>query len=102
MNETDARKAGRQALVGTMPMKSVNRAAEYGQTTGLMKVLVDAESKLILGATLFGLTADEVIHGIIDLMHAKAPYTAIRDEVPIHPTVSELLPTLLEDLKPVE
>ncbi|MEP7293611.1 MAG: mercuric reductase, partial [Chloroflexota bacterium] len=102
MNETEIRKAGRKALVGTMPMSKVNRAREYGQTEGLMKVLVDAETEQFLGATLFGLSADEVIHSIIDLMHAKAKYTVMKDAVHIHPTVAELLPTLLEQLEPLK
>lgn len=102
MNEQQARDSGRKALVGTMPMTSVGRAKEFGQTTGLMKVLVDAETEQFLGATFFGLTADENIHGIVDLMHAKMPYTVIRDAVHIHPTVSELIPTLLEGLEPVK
>jgi pyruvate/2-oxoglutarate dehydrogenase complex dihydrolipoamide dehydrogenase (E3) component len=102
MNEAQARESGRKALVATMPMEKVNRAKEFGQTTGLMKVLVDAESEQFLGATFFGLTADEAIHGIVDLMHAKMPYTVIRDAVHIHPTVSELIPTLLEGLEPLK
>lgn len=102
MNETQARESGRKALVATLPMEKVNRAKEFGQTTGLLKVLVDAESEQFLGATFFGLTADEEIHGIIDLMQAKKPYTVIRDAVHIHPTVSELIPTLLEGLEPLK
>ncbi len=102
MNEAEARQSGRKALVGTLPMNKVGRASEFGQTEGLMKVLVDAETEQFLGATLFGLTADETIHGIVDLMHAGAKYTVIRDAVHIHPTVSELLPTLLEDLEPLK
>lgn len=102
MNETQARESGRKALVATLPMTSVGRAKEFGQTTGLMKVLVDADSEQFLGATFFGLTADENIHGIVDLMHAKQPYTVIRDAVHIHPTVSELIPTLLEGLEPLK
>lgn len=102
MNENDVRRAGRQALVATMPMNRINRAKEYGQTEGLMKVLVDPETNLFLGATFFGLTADENIHSIIDCMNAKAPYTVIRDAMHIHPTVSELIPTLLEGLAPLK
>ena len=102
MNEAQVRESGRKALVATLPMEKVNRAREFGQTTGLMKVLVDAESEQFLGATFFGLTADEAIHGIVDMMHAKMPYNMIRDAVHIHPTVSELIPTLLEGLEPMK
>ncbi len=102
MNEREVRADGREALVATMPMEKVGRATEFGQTEGMMKVLVDAESKHILGATLFGLTADEVIHSFTDLMYAKAPYTVTQNAVHIHPTVSELLPTMLEQLKPLK
>ena len=102
MNENDVRREGRRALVATMPMTRVNRAKEYGQTAGLMKALVDPETNLFLGATFFGLTADENIHGIIDCMRAGVPYTVIRDAVHIHPTVSELIPTLLEGLEPLK
>ncbi len=102
MNTEDIRAEGRDALVATMPMTSVNRAKEFGQTEGMMKAFVDAKSQRFLGATIFGLTADELIHGITDLMYAKAPYTVLRDAVHIHPTVSELLPTLLERLEAVK
>ena len=99
MNEQDIRAEGLDALVATMPMTSVNRAKAFGQTEGMMKAFVDAKSQRFLGATIFGLSADELIHGITDLMYAKAPYTVLRDAVHIHPTVSELLPTMLESLE---
>jgi pyruvate/2-oxoglutarate dehydrogenase complex dihydrolipoamide dehydrogenase (E3) component len=102
MNEREVREDGRKALTATMPMEQVGRAKEFGQTEGMMKVLVDAETKHILGATLYGLTADEVIHSFIDLMYAKAPYTVMQNAVHIHPTVSELLPTMLEQLEPLK
>lgn len=102
MDEEDVRASGRDALVATMEMKKVNRATEYGQTEGLMKVFVDAQTQQFMGATLFGLTADEVIHSITDLMYAKAPYTVMLNAVHAHPTVSELLPTLLERLEPLK
>jgi pyruvate/2-oxoglutarate dehydrogenase complex dihydrolipoamide dehydrogenase (E3) component len=81
-------------------MTRVGRAVEKGETQGFMKVLVDADNKEILGAIL-GTGGDEVIHGILDTMYAKAPYTVLQRSMPIHPTVSELLPTLLGDLQPL-
>jgi len=103
LSETQVRAQGMQdVLVATMPMTKVNRALEYGQTAGMMKVLVDGKSKLFLGVTLYGLNADESIHAFIDLMYAKAPYTVMKNAMHIHPTVSELFPTLLEQLKPLK
>jgi pyruvate/2-oxoglutarate dehydrogenase complex dihydrolipoamide dehydrogenase (E3) component len=101
MSETQVRASGRPALRGFRPMERVARARERGETRGFMKVLVDAETHRILGATLFGIEADEVIHCLLDVMAADAPYTVIRDCVHIHPTVSELIPTLLGDLHPL-
>jgi len=102
MNEREVRASGREALVATMPMNKVGRAKEFGQTEGMMKVLVDAKSQQILGATLYGLSADEAIHSFTDLMYAKAPYTVMKNAVHIHPTVSELLPTMLQQLEPLK
>ena len=102
MNEQDIRAEGLEALVATMPMTSVNRAKEFGQMEGMMKAFVDAKSQRFLGATIFGLSADELIHAITDLMYAQAPYTVMKNAVHIHPTVSELLPTLLESLQPLK
>jgi pyruvate/2-oxoglutarate dehydrogenase complex dihydrolipoamide dehydrogenase (E3) component len=102
MSETEVRKSGRKALIGTRPMTKVGRAVEKGETQGFMKVLVDADSKLILGASLLGVECDEVIHSLLDIMYAKVPYTVIQRAVHIHPTVSELVPTLLGELKPLE
>ena len=102
MTEREVRASGRKALVGRMQMSRVGRARERGETQGFMKILVDAESKLVLGATLLGIEADEVIHSILDVMYARAPYTVIQRAVHIHPTVTELIPTLLGDLKPLE
>ena len=102
MSESDVRKSGRKALIGTRSMTRVGRAVEKGETQGFMKVLVDAESKLILGASLLGVECDEAIHSLLDIMYAKAPYTVIQRAVHIHPTVSELIPTLLGELKPLE
>jgi pyruvate/2-oxoglutarate dehydrogenase complex dihydrolipoamide dehydrogenase (E3) component len=81
-------------------MTRVGRAVEKGETQGFMKVLVDAENKQILGAAIFGTGGDEVIHSILDVMYAKAPYTVIRRAMHIHPTVSELMPTMLGELQP--
>ncbi|HXB68578.1 MAG TPA: FAD-containing oxidoreductase [Candidatus Acidoferrales bacterium] len=97
----DALQSGRAALMATMPMTRVGRAVEKGETQGFMKILVDAETKLILGAAILGMSGDEVIHCILDVMYAKAPYTVIERAMHIHPTVSELVPTLLGDLKPL-
>jgi pyruvate/2-oxoglutarate dehydrogenase complex dihydrolipoamide dehydrogenase (E3) component len=84
-----------------MKMTRVGRARERGETQGFMRVLVDAESKMILGAALLGIEGDEAVHSILDIMYAKAPYTVIQRAMHIHPTVSELIPTLLGDLKPL-
>jgi pyruvate/2-oxoglutarate dehydrogenase complex dihydrolipoamide dehydrogenase (E3) component len=102
MTEAEVRKSGRPALISTYAMEDVSRAFEKGETQGFMKILVDRESKQILGASILGVGGDEVIHAIVDLMYAKAPYTVMQRAVHIHPTVSELLPTMLGDLKPLE
>ncbi|MBV8133735.1 MAG: FAD-containing oxidoreductase [Alphaproteobacteria bacterium] len=101
LTEDQVRGSGKPALIGTRPMTRVSRAVEKGEIHGFMKVLVDADSKEILGAAILGTGGDEVIHGILDVMYAKAPYTVLQRSVPIHPTVSELLPTLLGDLRPL-
>jgi pyruvate/2-oxoglutarate dehydrogenase complex dihydrolipoamide dehydrogenase (E3) component len=101
MTEAEARATGRPLLVGQRLMTRVGRATEKGETQGFMKVVVDAETKAILGAAILGLNGDEAIHGMIDLMYAKAPYTTIQRAVHIHPTVSELIPTMLGELKPL-
>jgi pyruvate/2-oxoglutarate dehydrogenase complex dihydrolipoamide dehydrogenase (E3) component len=102
MTETEARKSGRKALIAKRPMARVGRAVEKGETQGFMKILVDAETKEILGASLLGIECDEVIHSILDVMYAKAPYTVIQRAMHIHPTVTELIPTMLGELKPLE
>ena len=102
LTEDEVRKSGKPALMATRPMTRVNRAVEKGESLGFMKVLVDAESKLILGASLLGVGCDEAIHSLLDVMYARAPYTTISRAVHIHPTVSELIPTLLQSLKPLE
>ena len=101
MTEREARADGRKLLAATMPMSRVGRATERGETAGLMKVLVDAGSKRILGASLLGIEGDEAIHSLLDVMYAKAPYTVIERAMHIHPTVTELIPTLLGRLKPL-
>jgi pyruvate/2-oxoglutarate dehydrogenase complex dihydrolipoamide dehydrogenase (E3) component len=101
MNEVEARKSGKRVLAGKMPMTRVGRAREAGETQGFMKVLVDADSKELLGASLLGLNADEIVHSLLDVMYAKKPYTTIQRAVHIHPTVTELIPTLLGNLKPL-
>lgn len=102
MTETQVRESGKPALIGTRPMTKVTRAVEKGESDGFMKVLVDAESKQILGASILGVGGDEAIHCITDVMYARAPYTTIQRAVHIHPTVSELIPTVLGDLKPLQ
>ncbi|MGA8940751.1 MAG: FAD-containing oxidoreductase [Acidobacteriaceae bacterium] len=102
LTEAEVRASGKPALMATRPMTRVNRALEKGESLGFMKVLVDAESKRILGASLLGVGCDEAIHCLLDVMYAKAPYTTISRAVHIHPTVSELIPTLLQSLKPLE
>jgi pyruvate/2-oxoglutarate dehydrogenase complex dihydrolipoamide dehydrogenase (E3) component len=101
MTVDQVRKSGRKALVGKRPMTRVGRAVEKGETQGFMKVVVDAETEEILGAAILGVGGDEVIHAIIDIMTAKKPYTAISRTMHIHPTVSELVPTMLQELKPL-
>ena len=98
MTLTEARRAGRRVLLGKMPMTRVARAREKGETQGFMKVVVDAQSKEILGAALLGVGGDEAVHSLLDAMYAHLPYTAVQHGVRIHPTVSELIPTLLSQL----
>ncbi|MCA0340077.1 FAD-containing oxidoreductase [Shinella sp. 838] len=102
MNETEARKTGRKLLIGTRPMTRVGRAKEKGETLGFMKVIADAETKEILGASILGTGGDEAVQSILDVMYAGKPYTAITHAVHIHPTVSELIPTVFGDMRPVE
>jgi pyruvate/2-oxoglutarate dehydrogenase complex dihydrolipoamide dehydrogenase (E3) component len=102
MTEAEVRSSGRPALIATMAMEDVSRAYEKGETKGFMKILVDQETKQILGASLLGLSADEVIHCILDTMYAKAPSTVLQRAMHIHPTVSEFVPTMMEDLKPLQ
>jgi pyruvate/2-oxoglutarate dehydrogenase complex dihydrolipoamide dehydrogenase (E3) component len=101
LTEHQARASGRPVAVAARPMSRVNRAVEKGETQGLMKVVADAETRQILGAAILGPGGDEAIHGLVDAMNARVPYTDLAWAVPIHPTVSELIPTVLRELKPV-
>jgi pyruvate/2-oxoglutarate dehydrogenase complex dihydrolipoamide dehydrogenase (E3) component len=101
MTEADVRKSGRKALMGKYLMSDVGRAKERSETQGFMKVIVDAETRQILGAAILGVGGDEAIHSLLDIMYAKAPYTVVSRAMHIHPTVSELIPTMLQDLKPM-
>ncbi|MFZ0313030.1 MAG: FAD-containing oxidoreductase [Candidatus Korobacteraceae bacterium] len=101
MTEAEVRKSGRKALIGKYMMSDVGRAKERSETQGFMKVMVDAETRQILGAAILGVGGDEVIHSLLDIMYAKAPYTVVSRAMHIHPTVSELIPTMLQDLKPM-
>ncbi len=102
MTEKQVRASGRPALIGTRAMSRVGRARESGETRGFMKVLVDAESERLLGAAILGLNGDEAVHGLLDLMYADAPCSTIARAVHIHPTVSELLPTVMQELRPLD
>jgi pyruvate/2-oxoglutarate dehydrogenase complex dihydrolipoamide dehydrogenase (E3) component len=100
MTLAQARATGKKLLIGTRPMTRVGRAVEKGETQGLMQVVVDAETRKILGAAILGTGGDEAIHGILDIMNAGADYDRLQWAVPVHPTVSELIPTLLNEMKP--
>ena len=100
LSETEAVRTGRKLLVSKRPMTRVGRAIEKGETKGFMKVVANAETKQILGAAILGVGGDEAIHGILDMMNAGTTYPVLQWAVPIHPTVSELIPTVLADLKP--
>jgi len=102
MTEAEVRKTGKSALISTLAMKDVMRAFERGETRGFMKILVDRDSKQILGASFLGLEGDEVIHCVLDIMYAKAPYTVMQRAMHIHPTVSEFIPTMMDNLKPLQ
>lgn len=101
MTVAQVRASGRRALVGKRPMTRVGRAVEKGETQGFMKVVVDADTREILGAAILGVGGDEAIHGILDVMSAKAPYTTLSRTMHIHPTVSELIPTMLQEMSPL-
>lgn len=101
MTETEAGKSGRNVLMAARPMIRVSRAREKSETQGLMKILVDGDTMEILGAAMLGVGGDEIIHSVLDIMYAKAPYTVIQRAMHIHPTVSEYIPTMLGDLRPL-
>jgi pyruvate/2-oxoglutarate dehydrogenase complex dihydrolipoamide dehydrogenase (E3) component len=100
MTDAEVRKSGRRALAAKYPMSQVSRASEKGETQGFIKICVDAETKQILGSAVLGVGGDEVIHVLLDVMYAKAPYTVIQRAMHIHPTVSEYLPIILAKLEP--
>jgi pyruvate/2-oxoglutarate dehydrogenase complex dihydrolipoamide dehydrogenase (E3) component len=100
VTEREARATGRPLLIGSRPMSRVGRAAEKGETQGLMKVVVDAETRRILGAAILGTGGDEAIHGVLDIMNAGVTYEVLERAMPIHPTVSELIPTMLGEMRP--
>lgn len=102
LTEAEVRRTGRQALVGKRPMTRVSRAVEKGETQGFMKIVVDGRTREVLGAAILGTGGDEAIHSILDVMYAKASYTVIQRAVHIHPTVSELIPTMLGELQPLK
>lgn len=102
MTEAEALSAGRKVLVGKRPMTRVGRAIEKGETQGFMKIMVDADTEKILGAAILGPGGDEAIHCVLDVMYAKAPYTLLKRAMHIHPTVAELIPTILGELQPLE
>lgn len=102
MTEAEVRRSGRKVLVAERPMVKVTRAREQGETHGYMKVFIDADSERIMGATIFGHNGDEIVHTFLDVMYADAPYTAIAHAVHIHPTISELIPTMLKGAKPID
>ncbi len=101
MTEREVRESGRKALMGKRMMTRVSRAREFGETRGFIKIIVDADTEEILGAAILGLNGDEAVHSLLDVMYAKKPYTVISRAVHIHPTVSELIPTVLQDLSPL-
>jgi pyruvate/2-oxoglutarate dehydrogenase complex dihydrolipoamide dehydrogenase (E3) component len=101
MGEAEVRRSGHRALIGKIAMEDVSRAFEKGETEGFMKILIDADTKEILGASLLGTGCDEAIHCVLDTMYAKAPYTVLQRAMHIHPTVSEFIPAILGDLAPL-
>ncbi len=101
MTMREARESGRRVLVAHRPMTKVSRAKEMSETHGFMRALVDADSRKLLGAVVFGAGGDEIVHALVDVMYADAPYTVISRAVHVHPTISELVPTMLQDLTPL-
>ncbi len=101
LTEQQVRESGRKALICKMAMQRVGRARERSETQGFMKMVIDAETKRILGAAILGIGGDEIIHSVLDVMYADAPYTVIERAMHIHPTVTEMIPTMLGDLEPL-
>ena len=101
MTEAEARKSGRRVLMSKLAMEDVSRAFEKSETAGFMKMLVDGDTREILGAAFLGTSGDEAIHCVLDAMYAKAPYTLLQRAMHIHPTVAEFIPTMLGDLAPL-
>ena len=101
MTRAAAKKSGRRVLMGRRPMTRVGRAVEKGETQGFMEILVDADTKDILGCAVLGPGGDEAVHCVLDLMYAKAPIATLQRAVHIHPNVAELLPTIAQELKPL-
>lgn len=99
MTEAEARRAGRRLLVGTRPMTRVGRAVEKGETQGFMKIVADADTRDILGAAILGTGGDEAVQTLTDAMYARLPFTTVQRGVRIHPTVSELIPTVVSEMK---
>ena len=102
MTGREVRESGRKALIGKRAMKQIGRAKERSETQGFMKILIDADTDRILGAAVLGIGGDEIVHSVLDVMYADAPYTVIQRAVHIHPTVTELIPTMLGELGPLE
>jgi pyruvate/2-oxoglutarate dehydrogenase complex dihydrolipoamide dehydrogenase (E3) component len=102
MTEEEARKSGRNVLVAKRPMSQISRAREKGETQGFLKTLVDGDTQEILGAAFLGTGCDEIVHTVLDMMYAGATYPVLQRAVHIHPTVTELIPTMLADLKPLD
>src|SRR5262249_45676619 len=102
MTEAEAKKSGKRVLLGKRPMTRVSHAREAGETQGFMKVLVDADSKELLGAAILGLTGHQVVHSLLDMMYARRPYTTILRAMHINPTVTALVPTMLGELQPLQ
>jgi pyruvate/2-oxoglutarate dehydrogenase complex dihydrolipoamide dehydrogenase (E3) component len=101
LTEAGVRKRGRRALICRLPMTEFGRAVEKDETQGLMKIIVDEHTREILGAAILGTGGDEAIHSILDVMYSRAPYTVIQRAMHIHPTISELIPTMLGELQPL-
>ena len=100
MTLDEARSSGRPLLTGSRPMTRVGRAIEKGETLGFMRIIADAETRKILGAAILGTGGDEAIHGVVDIMNSGVTYDVLQRAMPIHPTVSELIPTLLSEMRP--